>query len=296
MKKVIFEGAATALITPMNADGSVNFKKFSELIDEQIASEIDALVICGTTGESATLDNDEHVKVLSIAKDTVNGRIPIIAGTGSNDTRYCLELSKEAASIGYDALLLVTPYYNKASQDGLIAHYNYVADNAGAPVILYNVPSRTGTKILPQTYAKLAENENIVAVKEANGDFSAIVETMALVGDKLSFYSGNDDQVVPLMSLGGKGVISVLSNIMPKETHDMCQKFFDGDIKGAAQDQKKYTKLINALFSDVNPIPVKEAMNIIGKDVGPLRLPLCKMNEQKHNALFETMKEYGLVK
>ena len=295
MKKLVFKGAATALVTPMNADCSVNYERLKELIDEQINGGIDALVICGTTGESATLDHKEHVKVISTAVEAINGRVPAIIGTGSNDTRYGIQLSKEAVDEGADALLLVTPYYNKASQSGLIAHYNLIADSVDVPMILYNVPSRTGTNIQPATYAELAKHPNIVAAKEASGNFSAIVETIALCGDNLTLYSGNDDQVIPMMSLGGMGVISVLSNVLPRETHNMCQKFFDGDIKGAADDQIKYTKLINALFSDVNPIPVKEAMNMMGLGVGPLRLPLSPMSDAARAKLNATLKEYDCL-
>lgn len=295
MKKLVFKGAATALVTPMNADCSVNYDRLKELVNEQIDAGIDALVICGTTGESATLDHKEHVKVISTAVEAINGRVPAIIGTGSNDTRYGIQLSKEAVEQGADALLLVTPYYNKASQSGLIAHYNAIADSVDIPMILYNVPSRTGTNIQPATYAELAKHPNIVAAKEASGNFSAIAETLQLCGDELTLYSGNDDQIIPLMSLGGMGVISVLSNVLPKETHDMCQKFFDGDIKGAAADQINYTKLINALFSDVNPIPVKEAMEMMGKNVGPLRLPLSPMSEAARAKLQATLKEYGLL-
>ena len=283
MKKLVFKGAATALVTPMNADCSVNYERLREIIDDQINDGIDALVICGTTGESATLDHKEHVKVISTAVEAINGRVPAIIGTGSNDTRYGIQLSKEAVAEGADALLLVTPYYNKASQSGLIAHYNAIADSVDAPMIQ------------PATYAELAKHPNIVAAKEANGNFSAIVETMALCGDNLTIYSGNDDQIIPLMSLGGMGVISVLSNILPRQTHNMCQKFFDGDVKGAAADQIKYTKLINALFSDVNPIPVKEAMNIMGLNVGPLRLPLSPMSDAARTKLTEILKEYGCI-
>lgn len=295
MKKLVFKGAATALVTPMNADCSVNYERLREIIDDQINGGIDALVICGTTGESATLDHKEHVKVISTAVEAINGRVPAIIGTGSNDTRYGIQLSKEAVAEGADALLLVTPYYNKASQSGLVAHYNAIADSVDVPMILYNVPSRTGTNIQPATYAELAKHPNIVAAKEANGQFSAIVETMALCGDDLVIYSGNDDQIIPLMALGGMGVISVLSNILPRQTHDMCQKFFDGDVKGAAADQIKYTKLINALFSDVNPIPVKEAMNIMSLNVGPLRLPLSPMSDAARAKLTEVLKEYGCI-
>ena len=295
MKRCIFEGAATALVTPMCEDGSVNYACMKELIEKQINAGIDALIICGTTGESATLNHEEHVKVLSEAVKAANGRVPIISGTGSNDTQYCVTLSREAVAVGCDALLMVTPYYNKASQSGLVAHYNYIADRVDAPIILYNVPSRTGTKIMPETYAELSKHPNIVAAKEASGDFTSIVDTIALCGDELTMYSGNDDQIIPLMSLGGKGVISVLSNIFPAETHAMCKKFLDGDVKAAAADQIKYAKLISALFSDVNPIPVKEAMNIMGINVGPCRLPLSPMSKGAREKLVATLKEYGCI-
>lgn len=295
MKKRIFTGAATALVTPMFEDGSVNFAALETIIEDQIKGGIDALVICGTTGEAATLDTEEHIKVIEEAAKITKGRVPIIAGTGSNDTAYSVELSNMAIKAGADALLLVTPYYNKTSQAGLIAHYNYIADRVDAPIILYNVPSRTGVNILPETYAELAKHKNIVAAKEANGDVSSVIKTKALCGDNLDIYSGNDDQIVPILSVGGIGVISVLSNVAPKETHDMCQAYFDNDTKKALDLQIKYIDLINALFSDVNPIPVKEAMNIMGMNLGPCRLPLVPMSDSKREALKNELKKVDLI-
>ena len=296
MKKRIFTGCATALVTPFNDDCSVNYPRLRSLIEEQIAGGIDALVICGTTGESATLDNDEHVKVLEEAVKVANKRVPIIAGTGSNDTMYAAQLSQHAESIGVDGLLMVTPYYNKTSQNGLINHYFYVADRVNTPIILYNVPSRTGTAIKPETYKELAKHENIVAVKEANGDISSIAKTMSLCHGELDLYSGNDDEIVPIMSLGGIGVISVLSNILPKETHDICAEFLKGNTEKARDMQLKYVSLINALFSDVNPIPVKEAMNMMGLNMGPLRMPLAPMTDSAREALRQELIKHGLVK
>ncbi len=294
MKKQIFKGAATALVTPMNQDGSVNFARLESLVNEQINAGIDALVICGTTGEKSTLRYDEHLKVIETAVKSCNKRVPIIAGTGSNDTVYSVELCNDAESIGADAFLMVTPYYNKTSQDGLIAHYNYIADRVNKPIILYNVPSRTGVGITPQTYKELSKHPNIVATKEANGDLSAIAETKYLCGDDLDIYSGNDDQIVPIMSLGGIGVISVLSNLLPAETHNLCKNHLEGNTLSSAKAQIKYTGLIKALFSDVNPVPVKTAMNIAGMDVGPFRLPLYKMSEEKIEILKQKMRECNI--
>jgi len=296
MKKKLFRGAATALVTPMYEDGSVNFERLSTLIDEQIEAGIDALVLCGTTGEKSTLNYEEHIAVIAAAAKTINKRVPLIAGAGSNDTKYSVGICNDAVKNGADALLMVTPYYNKTSQAGLVAHYNYVADRVDAPIILYNVPSRTGVNMLPETCAELAKHPNIIGLKEANGDIGSVVKTRRLCGDDLAIYSGNDDQIVPLLSVGGDGVISVLSNILPKETHDMCQLFFDGDIAASRDLQVKYITLINALFSDVNPIPVKEAMEILGKNVGPCRLPLINMSETKREALIAELKKAGLLK
>lgn len=293
MKKQIFKGAATALITPMHNDGSVNFKKIEELVNQQIDAGIDALVICGTTGEKSTLRYDEHLKVIETAANAAKKRVPIIAGTGSNDTVYSVELCDDAEKVGADAFLMVTPYYNKASQKGLVAHYNYIADRVNKPIILYNVPSRTGVAIKPETYKELSKHPNIVATKEANGDLSSVAQSKYLCGDDLDIYSGNDDQTVPIMSLGGIGVISVLSNIAPKEMHDICIDYLSGNTKRSADAQIKYTGLINALFSDVNPVPVKTAMNILGMDVGPVRQPLYPMDENTVENLKSKLLECG---
>lgn len=295
MKQRIFKGAATALITPMYEDGTVNFKGLELLVEKQIEGNIDALVICGTTGEKSTLRYDEHVKVIEVAAKAAAGRVPIIAGTGSNDTVYSVELCEDAAKMGADAFLMVTPYYNKTSQDGLIAHYNYIADRVSKPIILYNVPSRTGVAINPETYKELSKHQRIVAVKEANGDIASVAKTKYLCGDELDIYSGNDDQVVPIMSLGGIGVISVISNFLPNEMHEMCHSYLNGDTKKAAEMQIKYIGLMNALFSDVNPVPVKEAMNILGMEAGPCRLPLYPMSEVKKQKLIEKLKECGCL-
>ncbi len=294
MKQTIFRGAATALVTPMNQDGSVNYSRLETLVDEQIKAGIDALVICGTTGEKSTLRYDEHVKVIEVAAKSCAGRVPVIAGTGSNDTVYSVELCSDAEKAGADAFLMVTPYYNKTSQAGLITHYNYIADRVNKPIILYNVPSRTGVAIKPETYKELSKHPNIVAVKEANGDLSAIAKTRYLCGDDLVIYSGNDDQVIPIMSLGGMGVISVLSNLLPYETHKMCHEYLEGNILKAREMQIEYTGLINALFCDVNPIPVKTAMNLAGMNVGPLRLPLIDMNRENTEFLKEKLTECGI--
>ncbi len=294
-KKMVFEGAATALVTPMNADFSVNYDRLSSLVNEQIQAGINALVICGTTGEKSTLNYADHIKVIETAVKSAKGRVPIIAGAGSNDTVYSVGLCNDAIDVGADALLMVTPYYNKTSQKGLVAHYTYVADRVNAPIILYNVPSRTGVNIQPATYKELAKHPNIVATKEANGNISSVAETRHLCGDDLTVYSGNDDQIVPLMSLGGKGVISVLSNVAPKQTVQMCKLALDGDFSAAAQLQLQFVPLINALFSDVNPIPVKEAMNLMGLQVGPARLPLIPMADDKREVLKAELKKAELL-
>lgn len=294
-KKIVFQGAATALVTPMNPDFSVNYDRLTSLVEEQIAAGIDALVICGTTGEKSTLNYADHIKVIETAVTAAKGRVPIIAGAGSNDTVYSVGLCQDAINVGADALLMVTPYYNKTSQKGLITHYNYVADRVDAPIIVYNVPSRTGVNIQPATYKELAKHPNIVATKEANGDIGSVAETRHLCGDDLMVYSGNDDQVIPLMSLGGKGVISVLSNVVPKETHQMCELALKGDFAAAAEMQLRYIPLINALFSDVNPIPVKEAMNMMGLQVGPARLPLIPMADDKREQLKTELNKLGLL-
>ena len=295
MKTKIFSGAATALITPMNQDGSVNYGRLETLVNTQIESGIDSLVICGTTGEKSTLRYDEHLKVIGVAAKSANKRIPIIAGTGSNDTVYSVELCNDAEKMGADAFLMVTPYYNKTSQAGLIAHYNYIADRVKKPIILYNVPSRTGVDIEPETYKELSKHPNISATKEASGNISKIAKTKYLCGDDLDIYSGNDDQIVPILSLGGIGVISVLSNILPLETHNICAEYLKGNTKTASEMQIKYTGLINALFSDVNPVPIKTAMNLLGYDVGPCRLPLYKMDKAKTEKLKQMLKELKLL-
>lgn len=295
MKKCVFEGCATALITPMFPDGSVNYDKLKEIVEQQIQGDIDALVICGTTGESATLDHEEHVKVIETAVQQSAGRVPIIAGTGSNDTRYAVTLSQEAIAAGADALLMVTPYYNKTSQAGLLAHYGYIAEHVNKPIILYNVPSRTGVNIKPETYQKLAEYENIVAVKEANGDLSSIIQTIRLCGDKLAVYSGNDDQTVPIMALGGKGVISVLSNVVPNVAHNITAHCLQGNFAAATALSVKYLDLMTHLFIDVNPIPVKDAMNLLGMDVGPCRLPLVSTTEANKQVLTKDLEALNLL-
>ena len=278
----------------MKDDTSVNFERLESLVDEQIKGGVDALVICGTTGEKSTLRYDEHVKVIEVAVKLAGKRVPIIAGTGSNDTVYSVELCNDAEKAGADAFLMVAPYYNKASQTGLVNHYNYIADRVGKPIILYNVPSRTGVAIKPETYKELSKHQNIVAVKEANGDLSSVAETKYLCGDDLEIYSGNDDQTVPIMSLGGIGVISVLSNIMPRYMHDLCFNYLHGDKEKATEMQVKATGIMNAMFCDVNPIPVKEAMNILGMDVGPLRLPLCPTSAANIELIKSKLTEMGL--
>ena len=292
--KTIFEGAATALITPLTPDG-VDYENFGRLIDWQIDAGIDALVIAGTTGEGSTLTDEEHREVLDYAVKRAAGRVPMIAGTGSNDTAYAIDLTKFACDIGYDAMLVVTPYYNKATQKGLVKMYEAIADASSKPLVLYNVPSRTGVAIQPATYAALAEHPMIAAIKEANGDISKIAETMALVGDKLDLYSGNDDQIVPVLSLGGKGVISVLSNLIPAETSQMVKKFMAGDVQGAAKMQLDYLELINTLFCEVNPIPVKAAMNEMGFCSNDIRLPLTEMEDGNRAKLVALMKKHGIL-
>ncbi|MBQ4066901.1 MAG: 4-hydroxy-tetrahydrodipicolinate synthase [Clostridia bacterium] len=294
MKKTIFKGIATALITPFNEEG-INYEQFGRIIDWQIESGINALVVAGTTGEASTLTDDEHRDAIAYAVKRAAGRVPIIAGTGSNDTGYALDLTRCACEAGADAVLVVTPYYNKATQKGLVKMFTEIADKSTAPVILYNVPSRTGVNIEPDTYRILADHENIVGIKEANGNLSKIVETMHYVHEKLDLYSGNDDQIVPLMSLGGVGAISVLSNIMPRETVEICNRFFAGDIAGAALLQYKYHSIIDALFSEVNPIPVKAAMAKMGFCENALRLPLTEMDEPKAEKMYAIMKSHGLI-
>ncbi|MBO5897648.1 MAG: 4-hydroxy-tetrahydrodipicolinate synthase [Clostridia bacterium] len=294
MKKTIFEGAATALVTPLTRDG-VDYTAFGKLIDWQIDSGIDALVICGTTGEGSTLTDEEHREAIRFAVERANKRVPIIAGTGSNDTDYAIDLTRFAYEVGADASLVVTPYYNKATQKGLVTMFTAIADAADLPMILYNVPSRTGVAIEVNTYAALADHPNIVAIKEANGNISKIVETAAAVGDKLDIYSGNDDQIVPVLSMGGKGVISVLSNLLPRETSEMCHAFMRGDIQKSRQMQLDYLPLINALFCEVNPIPVKAAMAAMGFCEDYLRLPLTPMEDNHRAVLLSLMKEQNLI-
>jgi len=291
----IFTGAGVAIVTPMKENGDVNFEKLGEILEEQIKEGTDSIVICGTTGESSTLTHEEHLETIKYTIDKVNKRIPVIAGTGSNCTETAIYLSTEAEKYGADGVLLVTPYYNKATQKGLIEHYTKIANSIKIPVILYNVPSRTGINMQPKTVAYLAEHvENIVGIKEASGDIAQVAEMAALTRGKLDIYSGNDNQIVPLLSLGGKGVISVLSNVAPRFTHDMVEKYLNGDVKGSCDMQLDAMPLINALFSEVNPIPVKAAMNLMGMEVGPLRSPLTEMEEANKEKLKEEMVKFGL--
>ncbi len=294
-KNTIFTGAATALVTPITKDG-VDYDALGRLIDWQIDGGIDALVICGTTGEASTLTDDEHREVIKYSVERANKRVPIIAGTGSNDTDYAIELTRYSTEVGADAMLVVTPYYNKATQKGLVKMYGAIAEATDKPIILYNVPSRTGVNIEPKTYVELAEIDNVAAIKEANGNISKIVETAALVGDKLDIYSGNDDQIVPIMSVGGKGVISVLSNLLPGETSEICKSFMRGDVKKSMEMQAHYLPLVNALFSEVNPIPVKAAMAAMGFCEDFLRLPLTPMEDKTREVLLSLMKKEGLIK
>ena len=293
MKKTVFQGVATALITPFK-DGGIDYENFAKLIEWQIESGINALVISGTTGEASTLSDDEHRDAIAFAVKQVNKRIPVIAGAGSNDTTYALDLARCACEAGADALLCVTPYYNKATQTGLIKMFTQIADFSSVPIILYNVPSRTGVNIEPSTYAILADHPNICAIKEASGNISKAVETMSLVGNKLDLYSGNDDQILPMLSLGGKGVISVLSNVLPKQTVELCNKYFEGDVKGCAKMQYEMLPLIQALFCEVNPIPVKSAMSAMGFCSPEIRLPLTEMEEAHKRVLLEEMRKFGL--
>jgi len=295
MKKIIFKGSGVAVVTPMNEDFSINYEKLGELIDWQIENGTDAIIICGTTGESTTLGDTEHVECVRFAVEKTAGRVPVVAGCGSNDTSYAVWLSKEAENAGADALLHVTPYYNKTSQLGLVRHFTAVADATALPVILYNVPARTGLSIQPATYKELSGHPNIVATKEASGDIVAICRTRYLCGDELAIYSGNDDQIIPLMSLGGIGVISVMANVIPKKTHDLCQLFFNRDTSGAAKMQTGLMGLIDALFCDVNPIPVKAALNMMGKAAGPCRMPLIEMSEAGLARLKGELNALGLI-
>ena len=292
----IFEGAGVALVAPFHQDGSVNYEKLTEILEEQIAGGTDAIVICGTTGESSTMTHEEHLEVIRYTCEKVAGRIPVIAGTGSNCTREAIDMSRGAEEVGADGLLLVTPYYNKATQKGLIAHYTAIAESVRIPILLYHIPGRTGVTMQPETIVKLCrEVPNIVGVKEASGNISAISTMMALADGCVDLYSGNDDQIVPLLSLGGKGVISVLSNVAPRQAHDICRYYFEGDVKTSAKMQLEAIPLVKQLFCEVNPIPVKAAMNLQGKDVGPLRMPLTEMEPEHKEALAAAMRTYGIL-
>ena len=290
MKKVIFKGCGTAIATSFNEKG-VNLEEFSRLVEDQIKAGVDSIIVCGTTGESATMTEEERLQTIECAVKVANGRVPIIAGTGSNNTMAVIEMNKKVEKIGVDGVLIVTPYYNKTTQKGLIEHYRIIAQNTTLPIILYNVPSRTGVNILPDTCLELSKIENIVAIKEASGDLSQIAMTANLCRDNLTIYSGNDDQIIPILSLGGMGVISVLSNIKPEYTHKMCEEFFNGNVKEAAKMQIDAIPLIKALFSEVNPIPVKAALNMIGYDYGIPRLPLIEMTEQGKEKLKKLLQE-----
>ena len=293
----IFTGAGTAIATPFYDNGEVNYDSFANLIEFQIENNIDAIIVCGTTGEASTLTHEEHLAVIKFCVEKVAGRVPVIAGTGSNCTETAIYLSQEAEKYGVDGLLVVTPYYNKATQKGLYEHFKMIADSVKVPIILYNIPGRTGVSMKPETIVSLCNDvENIVGVKEASGNFDHIVELMAQADGKVDVYSGNDNQVVPMLSLGGKGVISVLSNIAPQETHDLCQKFFDGDVKGSLEIQLKAQNLISALFCEVNPIPVKKALNLMGMKFGPMRRPLTEMEPANAARLEVEMKKFGVLK
>lgn len=294
MKRIVFKGAGVAIVTPFD-EGGINFAELGKMIDYQIENGTDAIIITGTTGESATMSDEEHKAAIKFAVEHVNKRVPVVAGTGSNDTAYAVQLSQYAENVGADALLVVTPYYNKCTQNGLVAHYTKIADSVNLPIILYNVPSRTGVGIKPETYFKLSKHPRIVATKEANGDLSAMVRTKKLCGDELEIYSGNDDQIVPILSLGGKGVISVLSNVAPKDTHLICQLYFEGKVEAAAKLQIDYSDLIDALFCEVNPIPVKTALKLLGWNVGKLRMPLSEMEPQNLEKLRAALKSHNLL-
>ena len=292
---MIFKGSGVALVTPFNSKDEIDYFVLQRLIEFQIASGTKAIIILGTTGESSTISQEERTKIIKFCVSQVAGRVPLIVGTGTNSTQSSISHAKEAEKLGANGLLVVTPYYNKTSQNGLILHFKSIAKSTKLPIILYNVPSRTGVNIKPETYAKLAEIDNIVAIKEANGDISSVVKTRLLCGDKLDIYSGNDDQVIPIMALGGKGVISVLSNIMPRETVEMCDKMFVGDLEGAAAMQIQLSSLIDALFIEVNPIPCKEAMNLMGMNMGPARLPMTPMEDSTKAVLINELKKFELI-
>lgn len=294
MKKLIFKGAGVAIVTPFTEDG-INFPEFGRMIDAQIAGHTDAIIVAGTTGEAATMSDAEHKEAIKFAVEHAKGRVPVVAGTGSNDTAYAIQLSQYAEKAGADGLLLVTPYYNKCTQKGLVQHFNKIADSVNIPCILYDVPSRTGVSIKVPAYAELSKHPNIVAVKEANGDLSSILRLRFAVGDELVVYSGNDDQIVPILSLGGMGVISVLSNVAPKETHDICQLYFDGKVEEAAKLQIAFTDLADALFCETNPIPAKTAMRLMGYAAGPLRMPLSEMEPENLEKLKKALKAHNLI-
>ena len=292
----IFTGAGVAIITPMKENGDVNFEKFGEIVEEQIAGNTDAIIVCGTTGEASTLTHEEHLACIKFVVEKVNKRIPVIAGTGSNCTKTAVYLSQEAEKLGADGVLLVSPYYNKATQNGLKNHFVTIAKSIHIPVILYNIQGRTGVNILPSTIAAIAEEaENVVAVKEASGNISQVAEIAKQTKGKLDIYSGNDDQIIPILSLGGKGVISVLSNVAPKQTHQMCEEYFNGNVEKVKDMQLEALDLIHALFCEVNPIPVKAAMNLMGKEVGSLRAPLTEMEDANKERLRKAMQEYGIL-
>uniref|UniRef100_UPI0040572015 4-hydroxy-tetrahydrodipicolinate synthase n=1 Tax=Acetatifactor sp. TaxID=1872090 RepID=UPI0040572015 len=292
----IFKGAGVAIVTPMKANGEVDYDRFKELIEFQIKNGTDAIIVCGTTGEASTLTHEEHLDVIKYCVEVVAGRIPVVAGTGSNCTETAIYLSTEAEKYGVDGLLVVSPYYNKATQKGLYAHFKAIADSVKVPIILYNVPSRTGCNILPETVVSLCKDvENIVGVKEASGNISQVAHLAAIADGNVDIYSGNDDQIVPLLSLGGIGVISVLSNVAPKQTHDICQKFFDGDVAGSCKMQLEAIELCDALFCEVNPIPVKKAVELMGLCGGALRMPLTEMEDKNVARLEKAMKEYGIL-
>ena len=293
-KKRIFTGAGTAIITPF-INGEIDYDNYYKLIEFQIKNNIDAIVVCGTTGEASTLTDDEHKKMIDFTVEKVNGRVKVIAGAGSNDTAYAIELSKHCEQSGVDGILQVTPYYNRTSQKGLIRHFCDIADSVNIPVILYNVPVRTGMTIMPATYKELSKHENIVATKEASGNMKTIIQTRQLCGDDLDIYSGNDEDIVPILSIGGIGVISVLSNLVPQDVHDICEFYFNGKIKESADLHIKYIDLVDALFIENSPIPIKTAMNLMNLDSGELRMPLVDMEEKNKNILIESLKRHGLI-
>ena len=295
MKKTLFTGCGVAIVTPFTEDDKVNFEKLGELIEFHIANSTDAIIICGTTGEAPTLSDHEHLEAVKYTVEKTAGRIPVLAGTGSNDTRHCIEFSIYSEKVGADGLLLVTPYYNKTTQKGLVEHFKAVAKKVNIPMILYNVPSRTGLNINPSTLKELSKVDNITGIKEASGNIAQVAEMAALCGDDIDLYSGNDDMIVPLLSLGGKGVISVVANILPKDTHDIVAKYFQGDLQGSLELQLKMFNLIKALFIEVNPIPIKTAMNLLGFNVGGVRLPLTDMSDGNLNVLKKEMISYGLT-